>query len=103
MVDQTISERRTGQARSTPAELAIRVEPAPGGWRLQAPACGEALMFLSGGCAERQARLLALRLAELGYDTRVDILDRDSAPAGSIRYAARQAAWDHVSAQPEAA
>ena len=45
-------------------------------------------MFLSGGCAERQARALAVRFAGLGYDARVEIRDRGDALAGSFRYRA---------------
>jgi hypothetical protein len=58
---------------------------------VKAGAC-EALMFLSGGCAERQARALAMRFAGLGYDARVEIRDRGDALAGSLRYRAGLAA-----------
>ena len=78
----------SGDARlGAGAERAISVAPVQGGWRVKAGAC-EALMFLYGGCAERQARALAVRFACLGYDARVEIRDRGDALAGSFRYRA---------------
>jgi hypothetical protein len=77
-------------------EGAISVGPVPGGWRLEASVCGQGLMFLSGACAERQARALARRLAGLGYDMRVEVRDRRNAVAGQFRYPAAPAAPDGV-------
>ena len=82
----TRSSWTSGDARLGPhAERAIVVAPVQGGWRVTAGAC-EALMFLSGGCAERQARILATRFADLGYDARIEIHDRNDAVAGDLRY-----------------
>lgn len=67
------------------AERRIVVSPVQGGWRLKAGAC-ETLMFLSGGCAERQAHVLATRFADLGYDACIEIHDRNDAVAGRFRY-----------------
>jgi hypothetical protein len=67
---------------------AISVGPVPGGWRLEAAVCGQALMFLSGACAERQARALARQLAGLGYDMRVEIHDREDNLAARLLYPA---------------
>ena len=73
----------------------ICVAPVQGGWRVEAAVLGQALMFLSGACAERQARALARTLASLGYEMRVEVRDRRNAVAGSFRYpAARLAAED---------
>ena len=67
---------------------AITVGPVPGGWRLEAAVCGQALMFLSGACAERQARALARQLAGLGYDMRLEIRDREDNLAARLLYPA---------------
>lgn len=77
-------------------EGAISVAPVQGGWRLEAAVCGQGLMFLSGACAERQARTLARRLAGLGYDMRVEVRDRRNAVAGCFRYPATPPAPDSV-------
>lgn len=77
-------------------EGAISVGPVQGGWRLEAAVCGQALMFLSGACAERQARALARRLAGLGYDMRVEVRDRRNAVAGRFRYPARPVGAERV-------
>lgn len=89
MSDPKTSRRtRSGQRAKgvVPREAAISVAPVQGGWRMEAPICGQPLMFRSGACAERQARGLALRLAELGYDTRLEVRDRRDAVAGRFRY-----------------
>ena len=83
-------------------EGAISVAPVQGGWRLEAAVCGQALMFLSGACAERQARALARRLASLGYDMRVEVRDRRNAVAGSFRYPAAPPTPDSFDAAFEA-
>jgi hypothetical protein len=76
---------RSGEAFRARPERSISVAPVQGGWRVTAGAC-EPLMFLSGGCAERQARALAQRLARLGYEARVEIHDRGDLLAGSFSY-----------------
>ena len=81
---------------------AISVAPVPGGWRLEAAVCGQALMFLSGASAERQARALARRLAGLGYDMRVEVRDRRNAVAGRFRYPALSPAADTTDPAREA-
>ena len=81
-------------------EGAICVEPVQGGWRMEAAICGQALMFLSGACAERQARALARKLAQLGYDMRVEVRDRRNAVAGSFRYPAAPTGPEGVEAPP---
>ena len=70
------------------ATRTIRVGAVPGGWRVDSVVCGQAMMFLSGACAERQARALAARLAAAGYDAVVEIRGRDGRLAGRIRYGA---------------
>ena len=81
-------------------EGAISVGPVPGGWRVDAAVCGQALMFLSGASAERQARALAKKLARLGYDMRVEVRDGRNAVAGSFRYPAAPAGPESVEAPP---
>ena len=81
------SARACGDAHR---EGAICVGPVPGGWRVETALCGQALMFLSGASAERQARSLARRLAGLGYDMRVEVRDRRDVVAGSFRYRAAE-------------
>ena len=85
MTDQHPSQsaERAGRRRG-----AISVGPVQGGWRVEAALCGQALMFLSGACAERQARALARRLAGAGYDMHLEVRDRRNAVAGSFRYQA---------------
>jgi hypothetical protein len=63
----------------------IIVEPVDGGWRV---GCDEIqpLMFLSGGRAEAQARVIARCLTRLGDDARVVVHDRDSGLIGAHRY-----------------
>jgi hypothetical protein len=70
------------------AEMAVVVGPVPGGWSVRADRCAQPMMFLSGGRAERQARAIALRLAAVGHDARVDVRDRNGRIAGSVRYRA---------------
>jgi hypothetical protein len=66
----------------------IALGPAPGGWRVEAAICGQALVFLSGAAAEQYAHELARKLSSLGYDTRLEIKDRRDSVAGSFRYPA---------------
>ena len=90
----------SGDARlDSGAERSICVAPVQGGWRVKAGAC-EALMFLSGACAERQARALARRFAHLGYDARVEIRDRGDGLVGAISYLAVRPSIDGFTAAP---
>jgi hypothetical protein len=63
----------------------IIVEPVGGGWQV---GCDEMqpLMFLSGGRAEAQARIIARCLTRLGDDARVVVHDRASGLIGAHRY-----------------
>jgi hypothetical protein len=66
----------------------ISVSPVAGGWAL---GCGEGLqpmLFLSGACAEQQARNLARRLTAAGDVAEVLVHDRASALIGATRYVA---------------
>jgi hypothetical protein len=76
------------QSESANWRPVISVDPVDGGWRVNGELCGEALMFLSGGRAEAQARALARRLASIGFDTLVEIHDRANTLAGVVRYPA---------------
>ena len=67
-------------------DCVIAVEPVEGGWCVTCGGCGESLMFLSGGRAEFQARVLARCLAGLCKDARVEIHDRQNVLAGAVRY-----------------
>lgn len=103
MANQHTSHRAGRAPQDHHREGAISVGPVQGGWRLEAAVCGQALMFLSGACAERQARALARRLAGLGYDMRVEVRDRRNAVAGRFRYPAVPAAPESVDTSFEAA
>lgn len=91
---KTSQMKRSGERAKgvTRREAAISVAPVQGGWRMEAPICGQPLMFRSGACAERQARGLARRLAQLGYEIRLEVRDRRDAIAGRFRYRPRPVA-----------
>ena len=61
----------------------IRVGPVDGGWVVDCEGAAEPAVYLSGAKAEAIARLTAARLAAVGQDVRIDILDRSNREAGS--------------------
>lgn len=69
----------------------ISVKPVQGGWSVEAGLSAYPLVFLSGRQAERKARQLAEVVAAQGYDAKVLIHDRQSAPVGSFEYRAQWA------------
>jgi hypothetical protein len=71
-----------------PARAVISVNPVAGGWSVRSP-LEEALMFLTGGHAEDQARVLGRCLASLGQTAVIEIRDEDGALADSVIYPAK--------------
>jgi hypothetical protein len=66
----------------------IAVAPVSGGWAIAFDAGVEPMMFLSGACAEAQARALAHRLAQSGTEVELTVLDRSRALVAQTRYLA---------------
>jgi hypothetical protein len=81
-----------GRAPCSPGPTLILVEPIGGGWCVSSRGACEAMVFLSGGRAEAEARLLARCLALVGHDVLVEIHDRTNRLAGRVSYSAEAAA-----------
>jgi hypothetical protein len=62
----------------------VKVRHAAGGWTVSNALIGEPLMFGSRRQAEQRAKSLAGRIAKMGFDSRVDMHDRDDALIGTI-------------------
>jgi hypothetical protein len=61
------------------------VRPAAGGWRLQGEDLEDTL-FANGAEAERQARRLALGVARVGRDAKVNVHDARDVLVGAVSY-----------------
>lgn len=93
MFGQTVGlQMRTETDAVTPdrdnlaADCEILVLPADGGWSVQAEFADAPLMFRSGARAEKEARVLAGRVAAAGRDVQVMVHDRGGALVGTFRY-----------------
>ncbi|HEY8616249.1 hypothetical protein [Phenylobacterium sp.] len=73
------------------SEHRISVTPVDGGWSLACEGETQPQLFLSGRCAEAQARALALALSRAGDEAFVYIHDRTDALIGATRYSAADA------------
>jgi hypothetical protein len=64
----------------------IKVDPAPGGWSVEAPIAGYPKTFHSGAEAEAKAKALGACLAQNGEDAIVEIRDRRLTLVGTAHY-----------------
>jgi len=60
----------------------ILVAPAPIGWRVQSDGFANDMLFLSGAKAESSARGLAVKIADQGEPTQIEVRLRDGSLGG---------------------
>jgi hypothetical protein len=80
----------------------IVISPLPTGWAVSHNGC-EPLTFLSGAEAEAWARRLAQSLAGKGCRTEIEIILRDGAVGGRLRYDGSDGAARGLKREPELA
>jgi hypothetical protein len=85
-------------AASAPAgSQIVEVRHVTGGWTVSNALIGEPLSFGSRRQAEQRAKSLAGRIAEMGFDSRVDLHDKHDALVETMWF------WREVAPQPSVA